>query len=316
MRTPPASQDSAHRPAQPSDRTPPKTQEEPVLRSRPRALAAVVLAAAAVLPLAACGGPDSGAGAAPAHAPADLQLVQDGVLTVGLDATYPPMEYREGGQLKGVNVDLVSDLAKRLGLEVRFTDVAFADLRPAAKAHTIDVVSSSMTDTADRQADVDFVDYFVAGAQVLVASDGPDLTSPSSWCGRRGASTGGTTDGDIILAQSQLCARAGQPPVTFVDVPYTKSVDEVLAGRADFGVEDLPAAIYLAQQSGGKIKVLGDQLQPQPYGYGVAKDRTALRDALQRALQDAIADGTYDRILKEHDVAGGALKSTSINGGA
>ncbi|WP_187279785.1 ABC transporter substrate-binding protein [Quadrisphaera setariae] len=281
---------------------------------RPRALTAVVLAVTAVLPLSACGG---SAGAAPANTrPADLQLVQDGVLTVGIDATYPPMEYREGGQLEGVNAELLTDLAKRLGLKAEFEDVAFADLRPAAAAHTIDVVGSSMTDKADRQADVDFVDYFVAGAQVLVASDGPDLTSPSSWCGRRGASTGGTTDGDIILAQSQLCARAGQPPVTFVDVPYTKSVDEVLAGRADFGVEDLPAAVYLAANSGGKIKVLGDQLQPQPYGYGFAKDRTALRDALQRALQDAIADGTYDRILKKYDVAGGALKSTSINGGA
>lgn len=300
-----------------SPQSPSTSQEEPVLRTRHRALTAALLAVTAALPLAACGGPDSPSGTSPAAAgAADLQLVEDGVLTVGVDATYPPMEYREGGQLEGVNVELVTDLAKRLGLEVRFVDVAFADLRPAAAAHTIDVISSSMTDTAARQAEVDFLDYFVAGAQVLVGADAGDLSSPSSWCGRRGATTGGTTDSDILLAQSQLCVQAGQRPITFIDVPYTKSVDEVLAGRADFGLEDLPAAVYLAAESDGKIVVQGDQLQPQPYGYGVAKDRTALRDALQRALQDAIADGTYDEVLQKHDVAGGALKSTSLNGGA
>jgi polar amino acid transport system substrate-binding protein len=248
---------------------------------------------------------------------ADLDLVADGVLTIGIDATYPPMEYREGGELQGVNVDLVTDLAQRLGLRAEFVDIAFDDLRPAAAANEIDVISSSMTDTADRQADVDFVDYFVAGAQLLVKSDGGvDPTSPDSWCGLRAATTSGTTDGDIVEAQSDLCVAAGRKPVTFVDVPYTKSVEEVLAGRADFGVEDLPAAVYLAGASDGAIDVLGEQLQPQPYGYGVAKNRTALRDALQRVLQDSIADGTYDEVLEEHGVADGALRSTSLNGGA
>ena len=291
-------------------------QEQPVHRTRLRATGAASLLAAASLGLSACGGtaPEEAAAARPA---ADLQLVSDGVLTVGTDATYPPMEYREGGQLKGANVELMTDLAHRMGLEVEFVDVAFGDLRPAAAAHTIDVVGASMTDTAARQADVDFVDYFVAGAQLLVGQDGPaDLASPSSWCGLRAATTSGTTDGDIVTAQSELCRAAGRPPITFVDVPYTKSVEEVDAGRADFGVEDLPAAVYLAGASTTGITVVGQQLQPQPYGFGVAKDRTALRDALQRALQESIADGTYDEVLAKYDVSDGALKSTALNGGA
>lgn len=280
----------------------------------------LLVAALTLSTLTACGGDDAPgprAGADRTAASADLGLVEDGVLTIGIDATYPPMEYREGGELQGVNVDLVTDLAQRLGLRAEFVDIAFDDLRPAAAANQIDVISSSMTDTAARQADVDFVDYFVAGAQLLVRSDGGvDPTSPDSWCGLRAATTSGTTDGDIVEAQSDLCVAAGRKPVTFVDVAYTKSVEEVLAGRADFGVEDLPAAVYLAGASDGAIEVLGDQLQPQPYGYGVAKNRTALRDALQRALQDSIADGTYDEVLEEHGVTDGALRSTSLNGGA
>jgi polar amino acid transport system substrate-binding protein len=47
----------------------------------------------------------------------------------------------------------------------------------------------------------------------------------------------------------------------------------------------------------------------------VRKDDTDLRDILQQALQEIIADGTYDQILEEWDVAQGALKTAAINGG-
>ncbi len=279
----------------------------------------VLAAAAAVTALAAgCGGQasTSTAGSA-AGSPAGLSLVADGVLTIGTDPTYPPMEYEEGGKLTGVNVEVLTDVARRLGLRPQFQTVAFADLRPAAAAHTIDVVGASMTDKASRQQDVDFVDVFYAGEQVMAgAGDHSGWEQPANWCGLRIATTSGTTEADIVTGQSALCTAAGKPSVTLVDVPYLKSVDEIAAGRADLGVEGLPAAAKLIADSGGSVQALGKPWQAQPWGYGFAKDRTALRDAVQHALQAAIADGTYDAILKKYGVSDGALHTTAVNGGA
>ncbi|MEW1960346.1 transporter substrate-binding domain-containing protein [Kineococcus sp. NPDC059986] len=284
------------------------------MRTR-RALAATTLIALAAL-TAGCGGAATASTAASAPR-ADLPVVAAGVLTIGTDPTYPPMEYEEGGKLVGVNVEILTDVARRLGLEAQFQTVAFADLRPAAAAHTIDVVGASMTDKAARQDNVDFVDVFYAGEVVMAGpGDHSAWATPSSWCGLRMATTSGTTEADIVTGQSALCTAAGKPAVTLVDVPYLKSVDEIAAGRADLGVEGLPAAAKLIADSGGSVQAVGTPLQAQPWGYGFAKDRTALRDAVQRALQDAIADGTYDAILKKYGVTDGALHTTALNGGA
>ncbi|GAB3468301.1 transporter substrate-binding domain-containing protein [Kineococcus endophyticus] len=281
---------------------------------------AVLAAAAAVTALAAgCGsqaGTTTTAGSA-AGAPAGLSLVADGVLTIGTDPTYPPMEYEEGGTLKGANVEILTDVARRLGLRPQFQTVAFADLRPAAAAHTIDVVGASVTDKAVRQKDVDFVDVFYAGEQIIAGTgDHSAWTTPGNWCGLRIAATAGTSTSDIVTGQSALCTAVGKPPVTLVDVPYLKSVEEVRAGRADLGAEGLPAAAKLIADSGGTLQAVGKPWQAQPWGYGFAKDRTALRDAVQQALQAAIADGTYDAILEEYGVSDGALHTTAVNGGA
>ncbi|PRY15234.1 transporter substrate-binding domain-containing protein [Kineococcus rhizosphaerae] len=281
--------------------------------------ATALLAATTVLPLPAltgCGG-QAATSAAPARPSADLQLVTPGTLTVAVDATYAPMEYQENGRVAGANIDLLTDLAHRLGLTPTFVQTPFASLRDQAAAHQVDLAGSSITDKASRQTNVDFVDAFHAGEQLIAAAGSTAVSAdPMSWCGRTGAASEGSTDADIVHGQSGTCVAAGEAPIGFVDVPFTDSAGEVLAGRADFGVEGLPAAAELVADSGGKLQAVGQPWQAAPWGYAVAEDRTALRDALQRALQDSIADGTYDAVLEKHGVQDGALHTAAINGGA
>ncbi|MFB9377909.1 transporter substrate-binding domain-containing protein [Kineococcus gynurae] len=285
---------------------------------RRRALTTVALTAALPLLLATAGyGGDAAAGTSSAPAQATLPLVTAGVLTIGTDPTYPPMEYQENGTYAGVNVEILTDVARRLGLKAQFQDVSFGDLRPAAVSHSIDVIGASMTDKADRQKDVDFVDVFYAGELVLAGpGDHSAWQQPENWCGLRMAAAPDTTEADIVTGQSALCSAAGKPAISLVEVDYLKSADEIAAGRADMGVEGLPAGAKMVADSGGKFQAVGKPWQSQPWGYGFAKDRVALRDAVQHALQDAIADGTYDAILEKYGVTDGALRTTAINGGA
>ncbi|MEW1960199.1 ABC transporter substrate-binding protein [Kineococcus sp. NPDC059986] len=282
--------------------------------SRSRVALTAALAATVLAGLAGCAG-DSAA-TTPAAAAA-LPLVTPGTLTVATDATYAPMESMKGSEFVGADIDLVADLAHRMGLKVVFVQVGFDDLIDTVSAHKADLIASSMTDRASRQEQVDFVDYFIAGSQAIAAGGNPHgLDGPGTWCGRTAAVNSGTTNGDLVVAQSGLCTAAGKPPITVREVPNGQSAAEVAAGRADFGVEDYPSAADLVTASGGQTVLAGKPLQPAPYGFGIAKDRTALRDAVQRALQESIAAGRYTEVLKAHGVEAAALTTTALNGGA
>jgi polar amino acid transport system substrate-binding protein len=91
----------------------------------------------------------------------------------------------------------------------------------------------------------------------------------------------------------------------------------VRSGRAVADMNDFPVAAYAAKTlgGGGQFEVVGQQIEAGPYGIGVLKDNTQLRDALQAALKAVIADGTYDQILQKWNVTQGALKTATINGG-
>ena len=288
----------------------------PAPLSRSRALTATLVLAATLPVLAGCGG-DASATAPASKVAVDLPLLTPGTLTVATDATYAPMESMNGTAFTGADIDVVTDLAQRMGLKVTFVQTGFDDLIDTVGAHRADLVVSSMTDRAARQEKVDFVDYFIAGSQAIAAAGNPlGLAAPDTWCGHTAAVNSGTTNGDLVAAQSALCTAAGRPAVAIVDVPNGKSADQVAAGAADFGVEDYPSAADLVTTSSGALSLAGDPLQAAPYGLGFAKDRSDLRDAVQVALQQSIAAGRYDEILKAHGVEAAALRTTAINGGA
>ena len=82
-------------------------------------------------------------------------------------------------------------------------------------------------------------------------------------------------------------------------------------------MNDFPVAAYNAKVSGdgNDFEVVGEQLDPAPYGIGVRKDDVVVRDAMREALMAIIADGTYDEVLVKWDVSQGAYKAASVNGG-
>ena len=87
-------------------------------------------------------------------------------------------------------------------------------------------------------------------------------------------------------------------------------------GRADAALADFPVAAYNAKVSGQghDFQVVGQQIDPGPYGIGLRKDDTELQSVLQEALRQVIADGSYDRVLTRWNVTDGALRTAKLTG--
>ena len=292
----------------------------------------LALLALSALILAGCGSDDPAVDSddngddAPAAA---LTEVPDAIasadeLKVGSDIAYAPVEfYEEGTQnVMGLDPDLCAAIAEKLALSkgCAFQNQTFDGLIPALGAGRFDIIMSAMSDNKERQATLDFVDYFNVGTSILVRKGNPDnIQSLDDLCGKTVGLQAGTTQEEVAKEQSTKCEADGKGAMEVLTFETDSEAQQQLkAGRTVADMNDFPVAAYVAQTSGdgNDFEVVGEQIDAGPYGIGVAKNNTQLRDALKAALEAIIEDGTYAEILEKWNVSQGALAEVTVNGGA
>ena len=294
-------------------------------RNRWSAVRRAALVAATGVALTACAGqPSAPKSSGPAmdaalhdRLPVDIQ--RSGVLTVATDATYPPASFfgPDGRSVLGFEPDLADAMGDLLGVRVRFVVTDFVRTLDDVREGRADVVVSAMTDTADRERLVDFVNYLSAGSTIVVQRGNPHgITEIEDLCGQVVAVERGTVQVELLRRSQQSCASgriAVRPQPTNAD-----ALLELRTGRAAAVLNDYPPAVYLATDPTTQADYqLASTIQYEPglYGIGVPKDEPRLREALRAALERLLSTGEYTRILKEWGVAEGAVGQITVNAG-
>ncbi|KOX33699.1 MULTISPECIES: ABC transporter substrate-binding protein [unclassified Streptomyces] len=309
-------------------------------KTRTSRLAAVAaIAVAGSMLLTACGdqteggsaegtsSPQKPASTAPLFSKLPAEIQKSGVIKVGTDASYAPMEFTEGGKIVGVDPDIAQALSKQLGVELKFVSGTFDGLITSIYSGRQDLIMSSMTDNKKRQEGlddngkkigkgIDFVDYFSSGVSLLVKKGNPQgINSLDDLCGKTVAVQRGTIYEDTFKAQATKC---GDKKLTIQAFDTdAEAQTRVKAGGAAADLNDYPVAAYIAKTSGGgnDFEVVGSQSDVGLFGIGVSKDKPQLRDAVKEALDAIIKDGTYAEALKKWDVEDSAVKSATVNAG-
>ena len=250
-------------------------------------------------------------------------------IRVGSDVSYAPVEFYDAfapdvldrpvgdpePQVRGIDPDLATELGRKLGVRFTFVNTPFDELIPSLKADRFDLIISSMTATPERARRIGFLEYFEAGTSILVPRGNPErIGSMADLCGATVTLQSGTIHEELVHDQQADCG--GRRIKTRHLDSGTQVVLEVKFGRADAALADFPVAAYNAKVSGqGRdFEVVGEQIDPGPYGIGVRKDDTELQTALQEALRAIIEDGSYDRVLSKWNVTDGALKTARLTG--
>jgi polar amino acid transport system substrate-binding protein len=137
-----------------------------------------------------------------------------GRIRVATDASYPPASSfaEDGRTIVGFEPDLAAALGRVLGVELAFVRMDFRDTLPALQAGEVDVVMAAMTDTVERQATVDFIDYFSAGTTIIVQRGNPHaILDLRDLCGRTVAAEDGHHPGGAARPDPASCG--GEPIV-------------------------------------------------------------------------------------------------------
>jgi glutamine transport system substrate-binding protein len=219
------------------------------------------------------------------------------VYKVGVDTTYPPFEFKEGNDYKGIDIELINAIAKNQDFKIELSPMDFGGIIPAMQANQLDVAIAGMSITDERKKVVDFsTPYFDAGLTVIVKEDNSSIKSVDDLKGKKVAVKKGTTGAKY--AQDNA-AKLGITVVQFNDSPAM--FQEVSNGNADALIEDYPVISYAIAQKDLGLKIVGDRLNGDQYGIAVLKGQNQdLLKKINKGLEELKKDGTYDKIIKTY----------------
>jgi polar amino acid transport system substrate-binding protein len=228
-------------------------------------------------------------------------------LTVGTDATYPPMESLDASThlYVGADIDLAKALAKAMGLKgARFVNNTFSTIISSLERGNFDAIISSMNDTPEREKVISFVDYMRASEGIVVRKgSGIHASGYSGMCGKSIAVQRGTAEQFGMEVANKTCKSKIHIKGYVSD---TAAFLTFATRKADAYTSDLPVCAQHLADGHGKYALAGKPIASgQDYGIGLPKGNTALRRALRKALTKIRSNGTYRTTLKKWGVGGG-----------
>jgi len=265
-----------------------------------------VLALAMLLSLGACGTKTStttasaspSASAAASAAPASVTTVKTGELHMATNAQFPPYEMvKDDGSYEGIDVDIATKLADKLGLKLVVDDMDFSSVITSVQTGKSDIAMAGLTITDERKKNIDFTDSYATGKQVIIVKDGSTIKSADDLTGKK-IGTQEATTGYLYCSASVEDGGYGEENVT----AYTNGAMAVQAlkdGKVDCVVIDSqPAQEYVKANAG--LTILETPFITEDYAIGVSKNNTALTAAVNSALKELIADGTVKTIVDKY----------------
>lgn len=288
------------------------------MKKRLAKVTGIALTAAMVIGLAACG--SSGAGeAADAAASAGAEAAQEAVsagaeaagalttaeagkLHMATNAAFPPYEMTtDDGGFEGIDVEVATAIADKLGLELVVDDMDFSATIAAVQSGKSDMVMAGMTVTPERQENIDFSDTYANAIQVVIVPEDSDIQSIDDLANDKMIGCQEGTTGYIYCSDTPENGGYGEDHV----LSYTNgamAIQALLGGKIDAVVIDNePAKAFVEANEG--LKILDTEFANEDYAIGIAKGNDALMAAVNGALQELIADGTVQSIVDKYIVS-------------
>jgi polar amino acid transport system substrate-binding protein len=233
-----------------------------------------------------------------------------GTLTFCSDITYPPEEFYKGTKPAGSDIDIGTEVAKRMGKSAKFDNTGFDGIIAALLAKKCDAIISGMNDTASRRKQVSFIDYISVGQSLMVKKGNPaHITNLTSLSGKTVSVEVGTTNKDFLDAESKKLQAKGKKAIKVQAFPKdTDAAAALKTGRVDAYFGDSPVvAYYIGKDT--SFAFAGSPVNPIPVGIAVRKNDAATITGVKKAIKGMYSDGTMRRILARWKMSAFALQT-------
>lgn len=214
-------------------------------------------------------------------------------LVVGTSSDFPPFSTREHDQIVGFDIDVIQEVARRLGKEIELQDMPFETLLTAAQLGSIQLIAAGLSMTPEREQQLFFAQSHYRGDPLVMVSlrENP------------------ITDFQQ-LADKQVLVNEGYVADLYLsarDVPHPlrlKTVADALlalqAHHADVFVTAYSAVKPFFDQQREQLftyTVIPDTAET--YALAIAKQYPQLYQAVNQVIVQMIQDGTIEQYKKK-----------------
>lgn len=256
---------------------------------------------AAMLLLTACGTADENSskeettGAAATESKADEsynKIIEAGKLVLGLDATFKPMGYTdENDNIVGFDIDLATEVCKRLGVKLETYGVNWDTKEIDLDAGTIDCIWNGLSVSPARKEQMLMSDPYMKNEMIFTVNSDSELKTLDDLKGKTIAVQNGSTAQEI-LAKSDLAA-----DITVNELATNvEALNQLEMGMCDAVFLDSVVAKYEINTSKKAFTIMEEGLEEEEYAIGFRKGDQALCDKVEEVLSEMKADGTVEKL--------------------
>ncbi len=215
-------------------------------------------------------------------------------LRVGITPVFPPLVYKQGDQIVGIEPELARMIGEELGRPVKFIELKWDAQIPALLEGRTDIIMSSMTVTRERQVRIAFAEPFmksglVAAVRVEDVPKYPTTKSVMNVIGMVGVVPKTTSESFVQKNFSYA-------QTSFLSYPR-QAANELQQRRIDMFIGDAPTVIWLVSENESSIAGIWQPLNEEYLVWGMRKDDRDLLARVNAALAQFRLDGRLDMVL-------------------
>lgn len=221
------------------------------------------------------------------------KVKSEGKLLIGTEGTYAPFTFHDqSGKLTGYDVDVVTEVAKRIGVEPVFQETQWDAMFAGLDSKRFDVVANQVGIRPDRQEKYDFSKAYTVSTAVLVTHK--DNTTVKGFEDIKGLKAAQTLTSNL----TEIAKKNGAEIVGVEG--FNQAMDLLVSKRVDVTINDgLSLLDFLKQKPDTPIKIIAKDPNVAENAFLFRKGSTELVDAFNKALDEMAKDGTLQKISEK-----------------
>jgi ABC-type amino acid transport substrate-binding protein len=220
------------------------------------------------------------------------------ILTVATYFTNPPFEFINNDQQEGFEVDLISEIAKRLNLQVELKNTRWESIIQELTENRYDLIMGAITITPTRQRLITFSEpYMTTTLSIVINAEAtPKIKKIADLNDQTMGVQAATTDLEIAQQMKDQGNLRKIKIYPFSD--FDSAINDLLAGSIGAVIKVFPVASYYVPQH-PDLKILASvPNDPQSLGFGINSANKGLINAVNKVQAEMKADGTYKKIYE------------------